>query len=287
MNAKPLFRIALVLVTLAWLAGCSGLRIAYNNADSVVRWMADDYFAIEGPQEEDFTARLARFHAWHRSRELPRYSALLMRAGEKLADGLTEQELLWALDAVKERYRHMMAHAAPDLAAVLCTLSQAQLVHLQDKFDESNAKYFKKYVEGGEPKQRKQRSKRTLVLMRDWFGDLSDEQEALLSAWNDRMPLLYASRLQNRQRRQSEFAALLRQYRSAASLEPELRHWLVDWDIGASTEYRGISDIHQADYIRMLLELDRSITLKQRAHAASRLNEYAELFTALAARGTP
>ncbi len=284
MNLRPLFRIALLLAALAWLAGCSGLRIAYDNADSIVRWMADDYFELEGPQEDDFRARLARFHAWHRSRELPRYGALLTRAGEKLADGLTEQELRWALDAVTQRYRHTMAHAAPDLAAVLSTLSEAQFAHLQRKFAESNAKYFEKYVEGGEAKQRKQRGKRTLALMRDWFGDLSDEQEGQLNAWNDKMPLLYALRLQNRQRRQDEFVALLRQYRDAARLEPELRHWLIDWDTGIHAEYRRLSDIHEEYYIGMLLELDRSITPKQRAHAASRLNEYAELFRALAAR---
>ena len=285
--SKPLFRLALLLLAVAWLAGCSGMRIAYNNADSIVRWMADDYFDLEGPQEEDFKARLARFHAWHRSRELPRYSTLLASAGDKLADGLTEQELLWALDAVKARYRRMADHAAPDLAAVLSTLTPAQFEHLDKKFTESNAEYFKKYVEGGEPKQRKRRAKRNLALMGEWFGDLSDEQEALLNAWNDKMPLLYELRLQNRQRRQSEFVALLRQYRSAAQLEPGLRQWLIDWDTGVYAEYRRQTDVHQAYYIRMLLELDRGITPKQRTHAAARLNEYAELFKALAAQGKP
>lgn len=280
-------RLALLLIAATWLAGCSGMRIAYNNADTIVRWMADDYFALEGPQEEDFKARLARFHVWHRSHELPHYSALLASAGEKLADGLTEQELLWALDAVKTRYRDMAAHAAPELAAVLSTLTPTQFERLDKKFAESNAEYIKKFVKGGEPKQRKRRSKRNLELMREWFGDLSTKQEALLNRWNDTLPLLYELRLQNRQRRQSEFVALLRQYRSAAALEPELRRWLSDWNTGAYAEYRRLSDIYQEQYIQMLLELDRGIKPAQRAHAVSQLNQYAELFKALAELNQP
>jgi len=285
--SKPFLRFALLLFAVAWLAGCSGTRIAYNNADTLVRWMADDYFALEGLQEEDFKARLARFHAWHRSRELPRYSLLMISAGDKLADGLTKQDLLWALENVKARYRRMAAQAAPELAAVLATLTPAQFERLDKKFAESDAEYIKKHVKGGEHEQRKRRSKRNRALISEWFGDLSDEQNAQLNSWNDRMPLLYELRLQNRQRRQTEFVALLKQYRSVAELEPALRQWLTDWDTGAHAEYRRLSDIHQEQYILMLLELDRGITPAQRGHAVSRLNEYAELFKALAEQGTP
>ena len=279
---KQRFRWALLLLALVWLAGCSATCFAYNNADSVLHWMADDYFALEGAQDEDFRAHLARFHAWHRSEELPRYSALLSRAGDKLAGGLTERELIWAWDSVMARYRHMAAHAASDLAALLVTLTPAQFEHLDRKFAEYNAEYIDKHIKGGEAKQRKRRDKRNLELMREWFGDLSDEQETQLQALSSKLPLLYELRLQNRQRRQLEFVALLKRYRSPAELEPALRHWLTDWDEGAAAEYRRVTDTHRAQYMQMLLEIDRSITPSQRAHAVTRLQEYAGLCTALA-----
>ena len=285
--SRLFLRLAILLLAAAALAGCSGTRLAYNNADTLVRWMADDYFALEGLQEDDFKARLARFHAWHRSRELPRYSLLLASAGDQLADGLTAQELRWAVDAVKARYLRLAAQAAPELAAVLATLTPAQFERLDRKFAETDAAYLKKNIKGGEPEQRKRRSKRNLDLMRDWFGDLSTEQETQLNRWNDKMPLLYELRLQNRQRRQSEFVAMLRQYRSAAELEPALRLWLTDWEAGADAEYRRRSDLHQEQYMQMLLELDRGITPAQRAHAVTRLHEYAELFKALAGQNKP
>jgi len=279
---QRLLKVALLLLAVASLAGCSGARLAYNNADIVVRWMADDYFALEGPQEEDFKARLAGFHAWHRSEELPRYSVLMTSAGDKLADGLTAPELLWAWENVKGRYRRMAAHAAPELAAVLATLTPTQFDRLDKKFAESDAEYAKKYLKGGEAEQRKRRDKRNLELMREWFGDLSDEQEAQLKISSAKLPLLYELRLQNRERRQGEFVALLKAYRSPAELEPRLKHWLTEWDEGASAEYRRLSELHRELYIQMLLELDRGLTPAQRVHAVTRFYEYAEIFKALA-----
>ena len=280
-------KLALVLAALAVLAGCSGAQLAYNNADSVVRWMANDYFALEGGQEEDFRARLGRFHAWHRSEELPRYSALLTSAGDQLADGLTAAKLLWAWEKVQGRYRRMAAHAAPDLAEVLATLTPAQYQRLDKKFNESDANYVKKYLKGGETEQRGRRDKRNLELMRDWFGELSEAQEAQLIASSARLPLVYELRLQNRQRRQREFVAVLKAGRSAAELEPRLRQWLTDWEAGASPEYRQQSALYRDGYVQMLLQLDRSLAPAQRAHAVERLRDYAGIFATLAAEGAP
>jgi hypothetical protein len=275
-------KFALLLLALAALAGCSGARLAYNNADTVLRWMADDYFALAGAQEEDFNARVARFHAWHRGAELPRYSSLMAGAAGKLAGGLTQPELVWAWDSVMACYGQVAAQAAPELAAVLVTLTPAQFERLDRKFAESGAEYTRKYLKGSETQQRERRDKRNLELMHEWFGDLSNAQEAQLKASSGKLPLMYALRLQNRQRRQNDFVALLKAYRSPAELEPRLKHWLTAWEDGASSEYRRLSDLHRELYMQMLLELDRGLTPAQRAHAVTRLNEYAEIFKGLA-----
>jgi hypothetical protein len=283
---RHLLKLALLLLLPVSLAGCSGARLAYNNADTVVRWMANDYFALEGVQEENFKARVARFHDWHRGEELPRYSILLTSAADKLADGLTAAELQWAWESVMVRYRRMAAHAAPDLAEVLVTLTPAQFGRLEEKFAESGAEYAKKYLKGTQTEQRERRDKRNLELMREWFGDLSDAQEAQLKASSARLPLVYALRLQNRQRRQQEFVALLKAYRSPAELEPRLRAWLTEWEEGASPEYRRLSAQYRERYMQMLLQLDRSLTSAQRAHAVERLRDYAGIFNTLAEQST-
>ena len=275
----------ILLLALAALAGCSGARIAYNNADTAVRWMADDYFAFEEAQDEDFRARLARFHAWHRREELPRYGALAAEAGDKLAGGLTQEKLQWAWDSVIARYRRMAQQAAPELAAVLARLTPRQYARLERRFADSDAEFGRKHLGGGEQEQRARRDKRNLELMREWFGELSDAQEAQLRDASAKLPLLYALRLQNRQRRQQEFVALLKASRGAAELEPRLRRWLADWDEGAAPEYLRLSRLHREQYMQMLLELDRSLAPAQRAYAVARLAAYGDLFAALAGEG--
>jgi hypothetical protein len=48
-----------------------------------------------------------------------------------------------------------------------------------------------------------------------------------------------------------------------------------------------LSELHRELYMQMLLELDRGLTSAQRAHAVTRLNDYAEVLSALAAQGKP
>jgi hypothetical protein len=179
----------------------------------------------------------------------------------------------------------MAAQAAPDLATLLPTLTPAQLERLEKRFAEAGVEFRKKYLKGDETDQRERRDKRTLELMREWFGNLSDAQEAQIKLASARLPLLYALRLQNRQRRQSEFVALLKTHRTPAELEPRLLHWLTAWEEGAAPEYQRASELHRELYMQMLLELDRSLAPVQRAHAVVRMNEFAEIFAALAAQG--
>ena len=168
----------------------------------------------------------------------------------------------------------------------VATLTPAQFDRLGKKFAESDVAFAKKYLKGSEAEQRERRDKHNLELMREWFGDLSDAQEAQLQSASAGLPLVYALRLQNRQRRQGEFVALLKAYRSPAELEPRLKYWLTEWEEGAAPEYRRVSELYRERYIQMLLELDRSLSPSQRGHAVARMREYADLFKALAEQGT-
>ena len=88
------------------------MKIVYNNADEVVAWMADDYLDLNREQEDGLRLLLARFHAWHRSTQLREYARLLDAAEMRLAEGLTDADVDWAVDAVASRYRILANHGA-------------------------------------------------------------------------------------------------------------------------------------------------------------------------------
>src|SRR6266581_1253828 len=128
------------------LAACSATRVAYDNADTVIRFMASSYLDLDSAQSEDLRPRIARFHQWHRVNELPAYAALLQSASQRAANGITAEDVSWGLGNLRARYRGLAAKAVEDAAPVLATLRPAQLAVLERKFAESNEKYAKEFL---------------------------------------------------------------------------------------------------------------------------------------------
>ena len=60
-----------ILAALIALGACSTLQFSYNNAESLLRYMAWDYFDLDTDQADSLQQRFARLREWHRSSELP------------------------------------------------------------------------------------------------------------------------------------------------------------------------------------------------------------------------
>src|SRR5437762_1914014 len=160
------------------LAACSATRVAYDNADILLRFMASSYLDLDAAQSEDLTPRIARFHQWHRSNELPVYAALLRSASQRAAKGITAEDFAWGLANVRLRYRRFAAKAAEDAAPVLATLAGTQLLALERKFAENNEKYAREFLSSDDNERRRRQQKRMLERFRDFAGELTPDQWA-------------------------------------------------------------------------------------------------------------
>src|SRR3979411_808273 len=80
-------RLGVILVTLSLLAGCSTIRLAYDHADTWLRWRAGNYLDVHGEQADELDERIDAFHDWHRARALPKYARLCEEAGGPLGGG--------------------------------------------------------------------------------------------------------------------------------------------------------------------------------------------------------
>jgi hypothetical protein len=65
-------RICLLFLVLL-IGGCSSTRLAYNNADLMLRWRATSFLDVHGAQSAELDARIASFLSWHRGHALPQY----------------------------------------------------------------------------------------------------------------------------------------------------------------------------------------------------------------------
>ncbi|MGZ8197359.1 MAG: DUF6279 family lipoprotein [Burkholderiales bacterium] len=274
------FAVALVLVS------CSFTRFAYNQADTFAAWMADDYFDLTGIQKTEFENRFAKFYAWHRQEQLPEYAQFMRTARSKVQDGLTAPEVLWFVDGIRTRYRAMAAQAAPEAAALLATLTPAQVDNLQRRWEKDNRKYVKEHKLNGTLEERQEfEAKRIAKQFKEWLAPLHAEQEQRVMAAVREMPDVSRERYEERVRRQKDFLNLLAQRNEDRQrFQARLTDWLTKWDRNRSAEYQKRLDTVWQKRAELFAALERSFTADQRATSLQRMATYAEDFAHLARR---
>ncbi len=266
------------------LAACSATRVAYDNADTVIRFVASSYLDLDSAQSEDLKPRITRFHQWHRQNELPVYAALLQSASRRAANGITAEDVSWGLGNLRARYRRLAAKAVEDAAPVLATLRPAQLAVLEHKFAENNEKYAKEFLPADEKKRLRAQGKRMLGRLRDFAGELTQEQEARIGRFVVAHERHVALRFEDRQRLQREFVALLKQHREPQEFGRQLAEMFTRPEARRSEEFLREDRRWDEDLAQLIVDLDRSLSPVQRAHVVRRLSDYVEDCTALAGK---
>jgi len=279
---RLLARAAVALVLVAALGACAAVRIAYNNADTVVRYMASDYVDLEPAQREEFRARLARFHDWHRASELPAYAALLAEVARRVGDGVDAPDVTWAAAELRVRYRLLAARAASEAAPILAGLSGSQIGDVERKLAEANAKYAAdRYLD--DPRRRQRHAARQMrKQFSDWLGSLTDAQEERIGRFVQAHDALLLLRFEDRQRRQRAGVNLIRAGGDPATLATRLAELFAQPEIGRAPEHAAAAARHENGLTQLMVEIAAGASAEQRAHALRRLDGYAQDFLALA-----
>ncbi|MGB5082301.1 MAG: DUF6279 family lipoprotein [Burkholderiales bacterium] len=280
---KATSRAFLVAAALA-VAACSLTRVAYNNADAVARFMAGSYLDLDDAQSKDLSSHIARLHQWHRANELPLYAALLRSASRRAARGITAEDVAWGLSNVRARYRSLAAGAAEEAAPLLTTLGAAQLAALEHKFAEKNEEYAKKYLASDDAKRRRAQLERAVRRIEDFTGDLTREQEALVERFMLSHGRHVVLRFEDRQRWQRDALALLARHPGAEELGERLAQTFRQPELRRSEEFLREDRRWDEDLARLVVDLDRTLSPRQRAHLVRRLEDYAEDFAVLSGR---
>jgi len=246
--------------------------------------MASDYLDLDAEQSKRLKPLILRLHEWHRTNELPVYAALLRSASQRAAKGITADDVAWGMDSMRSRYRRLAAKAAEDAAPVLATLEPAQLAVLEHKFAESNEKYAKEYLAKDDAKRRRVQAKRMLDRFRDIAGSLSHDQEARIERFSLDHERHVELRFEDRQHWQRDLVALLREHRDPKDLGPRLAHLFHNPELRRSEEFSREDKRWNEDFGRLIADLDRTLSDRQRAHVVKRLSDYAEDFSVLAGK---
>lgn len=274
---KSVLKVTLALAAAWLLAGCSALRLAYDNADLYVKYRAGQYLDLKGADDEDLAQRIDSFFAWHRAQALPEYARIADGAAKRVAAGLSPADLVWGYDSLAAHARHSLRAAAERIAPLLDRLTPEQVVYMEKGFAEDNRKFARENLRGSEQERRKRRAKRVEERLEDWVGNLSQAQVERVRQYSQRAPLYDELRERERKRLQAELLQMVRA-RLAQKLLPERA---AHWERGRDPAHVRASEANRREYFALLLDLDGSITRQQRARAQANFRRYAQDFAVL------
>lgn len=279
-------RLAVVAVMALAFTGCAAIDLAYEHADWWMTRMATRYVELNSEQAKAVRVQFGHVHAWHRSHELPLYAELLDRMADRVQRGLTRSDMTWVMSAANERWVITSSELARELAPVLVTLNPEQMMQMADNLAYENTRFVKSQVDLDPSQRTRQRTEWLTKHIEKWTGDLTAAQRARIALVAASTPEFPEMRLAERRRRQARFLSLVRNQHDPNALQAAIVALLSAPREGASDEYRRSVARYEEQLIQMVLDLDRSLSPGQRAHAVKRMRKFAQEFRALAVAQT-
>ena len=265
------------------LCGCSMVRLAYENADSYLRWRVGNYLDVHGEAVDELDAAIADFHDWHRAQALPQYARLAGEAAARVADGVSPEDLVWGYDSFIAQVRISLRAAAHRIAPLLAKLDAQQIAHFESRLAEDNRRFAKEFLRGSEGERRERRARRIAKRLEEWVGRLSEAQLERVRQYSGRAPLVGALRERDNHRLQAKLLHLLRSD-GKETLQESLLELAGGWDRGRDPDYAAAIEVARRESTAMLLDIDRSLSPEQRAQAVASLRRYASDFQMLSGK---
>lgn len=271
-----IFRLLACVLLAALLSGCSALSFTYNNADFVARYKASDYVDFNPAQSEQFRKHFASIHQWHRTNELPAYAELLRAVAARVGRGLVQDDVTWAISTTRSHFRRLMGLAVREAGPVLASLDAGQLQQVEKRFSENNRRFVRENLEGDRQQLREKRVKQLEDYFREWIGRPTDQQRARIEQFADEFGRIRAVRFADRKQTQQAFLAAMRAERDPVRLSQRVSALVADPDGGRSQEYRVAMAQFEGRVATLIIDMDRMLTVEQRARAVKRFHTYAD-----------
>lgn len=267
------------LLTLALaLAGCSAIKLGYNNLDDIAYWWLDSYLDLTQEQAPLVRQDLARLHGWHRAQELPQFAAILQRMEQFAPNDVSPAQACAFVAPLRERLRAIADRAEPAAVTLAMGLSPDQLTHLKHHYEKKIADYRKEWVQLAAPQLREKRMKQFIERGEMFYGQLDEPQRLVMRQLVEKSIFEPARWMAERQRRQQDTLQTLRKIAGQPLSIAEARvlvHGLLE---RAQESPDPVQRAYQQALIdescRNLSALHNSTSPAQRERAARRLRAY-------------
>ncbi len=288
MNATRVKTLIIGVLLLA-LAGCSAVRLGYNNGPTIAYWWLDSYLDFNGAQADRVRAGLDDWFGWHRRTQLPEYAAALAAIGAKAGGPVSAEQVCAWTDEWQRRVDRAAERILPAVARLLPDIAPAQWDRLAQRQAEKLAEARAEFAPADPAERRKGALRRTVDRAETMYGDLEPAQRRLLTGLLAESPFDADRWLGEREARQAD---LLRTLKSAGAMPPPQR---IEALRGLLQRAAQSPEPSTRDYqrrtrdfnCRAAAQLHNSTTPRQREHLRQRLASWEEDLRALAAPPPP
>ena len=285
-SAGRVTRLAAIAAIAVSVASCAAIRVGYNNADTLALLQLDSYLDLTDDQEQTVKERFNALMAWHRTTQLRDYAAFIDKTRAKLAGQITATDVMDFNQQLNARMMTMADKSARDIAHVALTLSPEQIDRSAKKVASDAAKARREFVRL-EKDSGAERAKKYGERAESWFGKLTDEQKEIIRKSLASRPSHETWWIDERERRQREFIALLRKIQADRPTEEAAARWVRTYFTqlnGASdADRRARAESYRRGSAELIAQLINRATPEQRAALDKKLNDYAQDCRSLAA----
>lgn len=277
-----LFSLTLVfLVT----TSCSFRKLAFRNADWIATYEADRFFDPKGgSQTKQMEAIVDQALARTRTHFLPQLNLLLGEIKTSAEDQVSDKEWASIFEKAYRLRRDSLTELLEMGAPFLITLTDKQLLHLQEELEETNEDLVDLVESKNFEKHFHRRQNRTVSFYKDLLGSLTDEQKEIIVKNTTQTREQIQRLLNGRREMQKSFVSLIRQHRDVPSLQKSLQLWIDDPKSIGSADYEEARQQRTIRNETLLRELEGSLSAKQRTHMLKEIDSWMGDFDQLAAR---
>ncbi|MET0311529.1 MAG: DUF6279 family lipoprotein [Burkholderiaceae bacterium] len=272
------WRIIGLAAALAFLPGCTAIKLAYNNSPEVLYWWLDGYLDFTPAQTPRVKEDLTRLQAWHRANELPRYIDLLRKVERMAPANTTPDQVCAVFGEARERWHAIAEHAEPTAASLALAVESGQLPNLERKYAKVNAEYRKDWLSLSAKEQHDKRFKDILKRSEMFYGKLDEPQRAAIRAHVEKSSFDPKVSNTERLRRQQDALQVLRKVvhdkPPAAEVRTMMRGYLQRSMDSPDPAYRAYQHALVKEGCASFAAAHNATTPEQRAKAVKKLQDY-------------
>ncbi|WP_417517042.1 DUF6279 family lipoprotein [Marinobacter sp.] len=178
--------VALLLVTIFAVSGCSSTKLAYRYADWGIIWWVEDFITLTEPQKQQLNADIENLKGWHCSNELPRYRTWLENLQSDLAAGDPGPAAVSSLQTRLTTFiPPLLNQITPIANNLLSSLSDEQVRELANNMSKNHQELEEKFLTGDSEQVAQARAERTAERAERWLGSLNGQQLNSINNWSE------------------------------------------------------------------------------------------------------